>query len=401
MANITIIKKRRVRPRCLTDACKSKRYHGSGFCRPCEHRNNGTELPECLTDGCIFKKRRSSGLCDSCEHKRNGTEPPECLTDGCKSKKHHGSGLCIICERKRNGTQPPDCLTDDCKAKKYYSTGFCELCEHKRNGTQRPPQTCPCNGPICPNTGRHTNCPYGIQYTKKHYDKQCVRCFCATYPNDQRAIMAKIFLHAKEQCVREVLQTAFPEHRWTFDRGFAVGVRQRPDVQLKLPLDNANHRILIVEVDEDSHRTYDCAMERRREEIFQAHTYSTTDIVMIRFNPDAYTDYNGFSHPSCFKYNRISGTVRVDSEQRTQWQVRCEDLISVVDFFMDSSNEIPPPESGRVFFSCEMFYDNIREQDSETLDMARRRRLRKRGIHGVSHAVSHGVAHTVSHGVDS
>lgn len=140
-------------------------------------------------------------------------------------------------------------------------------------------------------------------------------------------------------------------------------------------------RVIIVEVDEDSHRTYDCAKEHERERVFQAHAAEGMKLAMVRFNPDAYTGHDGLFRASCFKYNPKGGTVRVDSDQRAEWAARCDDLVAVVSLLMDpDAGAQPPAEPGRAFFSYELFYDNVSEKDPETLGAARRRlrRLRRK-----------------------
>lgn len=52
----------------------------------------------------------------------------------------------------------------------------------------------------------HAECPYGRYVNSSSgYDDRCVRCFCATFPNDRRAVNAKAYLNAREQAVRKVL----------------------------------------------------------------------------------------------------------------------------------------------------------------------------------------------------
>ena len=322
------------------------------------------------------KRERASTEVMTTQQSKKQKRPP-CATDGCNNqKKYAASGLCWTCHCKQPGKAVPLCTTDGCTAKKNHASGRCATCHSKSLG--KPVK--PCTGSTCPTSRVHTECPYGFNMgsSRGRYGTQCVRCFCATYPDSRQAINAKAYLHAREQTVREVLQAAFPDRRWTFDRAFSVGARQRPDARVNLSQGGEQHRTLIVEVDEDSHRTYDCRKERLREEVFDAHKAVGTEIVMVRFNPDEYTDYGGIFHASCFKYNRASGTVCVDKDRKEEWEERCNDLVAVVSNFMDPSNAVPPPEEGRAVFSCELFYDNISEQDIGTLNAARAR-LRRIG----------------------
>ena len=130
---------------------------------------------------------------------------------------------------------------------------------------------------------------------------------------------------------------------------------------------------MLIEIDEDSHRTYECAKERSREAVFVANSAIGSTIVMIRFNPDAYTDYDGKRHPSCFKFNQSSGTVVVNASQRKQWKERCEALIATVTNFLDPKTEVPPPEPDRVLFSAELFYDDVKGASTVDIERARAR----------------------------
>ncbi|MBE36393.1 MAG: hypothetical protein CMI16_12695 [Opitutaceae bacterium] len=205
-------------------------------------------------------------------------------------------------------------------------------------------------------------CTYDTSITtsSNRYDGRCVKCFCATFPNDPRAVEARKWFKAKEQEVIKALTEFFPEYAWTLDRRFAAGVLERPDALL-----STRRRIVIVEIDEHSHRNETCAYERRREETFQQNKHPNATIAMIRFNPDAYEcAYTGFHHPSCFKFSKVAGQVRVDPDQKQQWQQRLEVLFWRVGCYLDRSHpeyykEVPPAPEGRVFYMEELFYDNV------------------------------------------
>jgi hypothetical protein len=217
----------------------------------------------------------------------------------------------------------------------------------------------------CPGiVGGDGQCPlgYSIQRCERDiYDGRCVRCFCRSFPNDERAKRARGWVHAKEQAVRKVLEAAFPDYNWTFDksstsRTFVVGVntRLRPDARAA-----RGDRVIIVEVDEHSHRSYLCAKEREREQSFVLQNRSKT-VVMIRLNPDAYTDYSGARRPSCFTSpTKEHPTVHVPPKQKKQWRKRCEELVDAVRTLTDPDFELPPKQEDRPLLICELFYDNV------------------------------------------
>ncbi len=206
-------------------------------------------------------------------------------------------------------------------------------------------------------------CAGGGVLAFKRYDWHCVRCFIASYPNDVRAVNAKKFLKAKELAVREYLEATFPQYRWTFDRAFAVGVKERPDALIR-----TRDRILIVEIDENSHDREACGEEREREAIFQRRN-KTADIVMIRFNPDAYVDLvTGKKVPSCFYTSLKENLVTVHPKHKKAWADRLATLANAIRMCIDPTHpdylEVLPPKEDdrgikRAFFSFELFYDNI------------------------------------------
>ena len=203
-------------------------------------------------------------------------------------------------------------------------------------------------------------CAGGGLFAFKLYDFHCVRCFIASYPNDVRAVNAKKFLKAKELAVREYLEAAFPDYKWVFDRAFAVGVKNRPDA-----LTRTRDRILIVEIDENSHIIEACGKEREREAIFQRRN-KTAEIVMIRFNPDAYVDLvTGKKVPSCFYTSPKENLVTVHPKHKGAWAHRLATLANAIRMCIDPTHpdylEVLPPkeDEGRAFFSFELFYDNI------------------------------------------
>ena len=193
------------------------------------------------------------------------------------------------------------------------------------------------------------------------FDGQCVACFCSDKPNDPRAIAARTSVHAKEQAVVAFLKEVFPDHNWTFDKRFVhrtilkgVNTRYRPDARFARA-----DRMIIVEVDELSHRAYKCAKERKREASFVVQNPDKT-VVMVRFNPDAYTDYDGVRQPSCFtRPDKDNETVHVAERQKGQWKRRLEELKHTITNLANPKFELPPKQSDRPLLICELFYDNI------------------------------------------
>ncbi len=96
------------------------------------------------------------------------------------------------------------------------------------------------------------------------------------------------------------LKEKFSGVDWVTDKRVEGGYsRRRPD----LLLDMGSH-VVIVEVDENQHNTYDCTCEHRRMmEISQ--DLNNHHIVMIRFNPDGYICKEKGKLPSPWAYNKL------------------------------------------------------------------------------------------------
>jgi hypothetical protein len=112
-------------------------------------------------------------------------------------------------------------------------------------------------------------------------------------------------------------------------------------------------RVVIVEIDEDSHRGYLCAKERAREAAFVTMSGRESTVVMIRFNPDKYVDYSGRKWPSCF------AQLGVAKKQQAQWDDRVQTLLDTIRYVSDPANELPPKQEERPCLMVELFYDNV------------------------------------------
>jgi hypothetical protein len=216
-----------------------------------------------------------------------------------------------------------------------------------------------CLGPVgC------TECPLGFttQNSKRDvYDGRCVRCFCASFPDDPRAKRARSSVHVREHTTTDELKKHFPDYNWVFDktfshRTFLVGVstRFRPDART-----TQGDRVIIIEIDEQSHRGYLCAKEREREESFVRQNRNKT-VVMIRFNPDSYTDYEGVRHPSCFTDpTKDTQVTHLHPKRKADWQARIQELVNTVRNVLDPKFPLPPKQPDRPLLICELFYDDV------------------------------------------
>ena len=121
---------------------------------------------------------------------------------------------------------------------------------------------------------------------------------------------------------------AFPLVSWVTDKRVADGCsRRRPDLLCDL-----GDQLLMVEIDENQHDTYDSTCENKRlMELSQ--DVGHRPIVFIRFNPDEYVDITGVKHTSCFGTNK-KGIMGVKKNKRVEWAQRLEALRDVVQHWM-------------------------------------------------------------------
>jgi hypothetical protein len=235
-------------------------------------------------------------------------------------------------------------------------------------------------------------CPLGFSVAdgkRDVYDGRCVRCFCASFPDDPRAARARSSVHVREHTTTDELKKHFPDYNWVFDktfshRTFLVGVstRFRPDART-----TQGDRVIIIEIDEQSHRGYLCAKEREREESFVRQNRNKT-VVMIRFNPDEYTDYEGVHHPSCFtRATKEREVPHVPPKRKADWQARIQELVATVRNVLDPKFPLPPKQPDRPLLICELFYDDVMatpedKRIAKALATSKRIGKRKRGVAG-------------------
>ena len=95
--------------------------------------------------------------------------------------------------------------------------------------------------------------------------------------------------------------------------------------------------IIIIEVDENKHDTYDCSCENKRlMEISQ--DVGHRPIVFIRFNPDNYVDKDGKKISSCWKVNGY-GVMQLSKTKMVEWEERITALLLQIQYWVDNTTE--------------------------------------------------------------
>ena len=134
----------------------------------------------------------------------------------------------------------------------------------------------------------------------------------------------------KERDIVERIIEKFPDFGWIADKRIEDGCsKRRPDLLLEL-----GSHIIIVEVDENKHDTYDCSCENKRlMEISQ--DLNHRPIVFIRFNPDDYTDNSGKKIKSCWKLNGY-GVLQITKSKIDEWKARISALQLQIDYWIEN-----------------------------------------------------------------
>ena len=300
----------------------------------CEHRTNKYKCIICTPNSfCIHDKLKTRCInCEGgsiCEHKlRRNT----CII--CKG----GS----ICEHNRRRSRCIECKgTGICEHNRIKSNckecNGSQICEHNKHK-----QYCiSCNGSqLCNHNKQKKNCKqcggsalckstWCESYKNPKYDNYCVFCFINLFPDKPITRNYK----TKEKHIAEKVLEYFPDFTWITDKKVIDGCsKRRPD----LLLDLGSH-IVIIEIDENKHSTYDCSCENKRVmEISQ--DLGHRPIVFIRFNPDGYTDETGNAIKSCWKINNL-GTMQIIKTREPEWNERLENLKKCIHYWIENSTE--------------------------------------------------------------
>jgi hypothetical protein len=162
----------------------------------------------------------------------------------------------------------------------------------------------------------------------KKYEGYCLFCFIHTFPEKPITINYK----TKESAVVQFVLKEFPDFTWTADKKIQDGCsKRRPDLLVDL-----GYQIVIVEIDEDQHKDYDCSCENKR--IMEiSKDLGHRPIVFIRFNPDKYIT-NGTTIHSCWGLNS-KGLCSIKKNKENEWKKRLETLKTQINYWIDTENK--------------------------------------------------------------
>ena len=187
---------------------------------------------------------------------------------------------------------------------------------------------------------KHCKTPLCATVVGNKYKGYCLRCFIHTYPSETVSRNYK----TKETAVADFVKQSYPELIFAFDKTVENGSsKKRPDILLRL-----KNQIIIVEVDENQHQSYDCSCENKRiMEISQDLKFKNT--VFIRFNPDAYYDKDDNKITTCWTPNK-KGILVVEPKKKEDWQNRLDSLKKQIAYWIKN-------KTSKMVETIELFYD--------------------------------------------
>ncbi len=307
------------------DNCRQ--CNGSSFC---EHNKRKNDCKQCNSSQICEHNRfkKCCKLCHGsqiCEHNimRN-----RCRICGGSQICEHDKrkDRCIQCNGKSlciHGIEKYNCI--QCKGS--------QVCEHNKQK-----RYCKlCDGSALCKTA------YCESYKQNIYNGYCLRCFVMLYPENN---LVKNF-KTKERTVSDFIKSFYQNFDWIHDKRISDGCSlRRPDLFLDL-----GYQIIIIEIDENQHETYDCSCENKRMMIL-SQDVNHRPIIFIRFNPDSYTKNDNTDVTSCWKINGHTGLCQIKKSKEKEWTSRLDTLKKQVDYWINNQTE-------KTLEVIHLYYDNF------------------------------------------
>jgi hypothetical protein len=152
----------------------------------------------------------------------------------------------------------------------------------------------------------------------------------------------------KEASVAEFIINNFSNFTWNIDKKIEDGCsKRRPDLMCDL-----GYQVLIIEIDENMHESYDCSCENKR--IMQlSQDVGHRPIVLIRFNPDSYINQNGEKIVSCWGTTQKTGIIKLKNNKQIEWNERLDSLKQQIDYWSNPKNITEKTiEIIQLFYNC-------------------------------------------------
>ena len=337
--------------KCIHDGCKIRpTYNEEGTTKPLYCSTHKLEEmvnvkhKTCIHEGCkiqpSYNKEGSTKPLYCSTHKLEGMIniiSSSCIHEGCKIQpvfNKEGTTKPLYCSiHKLEGMIniiSRTCIHEGCKTIPYYnkegSTKALYCSTHKLEGMVDVKNK-KCKSYLC------------STLVSEKYDGYCLYCYMNFFPDKPVSRNYK----TKEYAVIEFVKTTFPDLTWISDKKILDGCsKRRPDLFLDL-----GYQIIIIEVDENQHTTYDCSCENKRiMELSQ--DVGHKPIVFIRFNPDDYEE-NEIVIKSCWGINK-KGIYVV--KKLKEWDKRLNTLKEQIKYWIHPDNI-----TTKTVETIQLFYD--------------------------------------------
>lgn len=253
-------------------------------------------------------------------HKEAGMENVcaiRCVFSGCSTQPSWGypdekASHCTLHKLDGMVSNYKKCKLEGCEIVPTFNfTGECaEWCEkHKTDGMINV---------------KSSKCNYNGCTTQSNpkYGSFCRYCYFEKYPNTPTVYNYKIKESAFMRKIKDRYQALNP----IFDKKIANGLSNcRPDCLLA-----HNDKIIMTEVDENGHKGYNNEDDRMAK-LHKDLNYQKT--VIIRVNPDKYTDKSGKKIDSCFGFNDDKKVVISD---KLDFEKRSEKVLDMIQYYLDN-----------------------------------------------------------------
>jgi hypothetical protein len=319
----------------------------------------------CYIDGCSKLATHgfpNKGLETCGEHKIKGMKDlkrKECAYNGCDKHASYNvpgrKGKLFCAEHADKETM------DNVKNKKCKKCNdSLAVCNYK--GLKSRIYCCRCRLPdmvnlsktICKNdyildNGEKYECLTEIAHMK--YDGYCTRCFVGLFPN---APITKNF-KTKEVRVYEYIKSMFPDVEIVTDKIISTGFsKRRPDMCIY-----KDEYSIIIEVDEFQHGVYETICENKRMmELFI--DLQNKPLVIIRFNPDAYTNAKNKKINSCWSISKANGMAIINKNKIVDWNNRLNKLKQTLTYYLQN----PPTKELEVQY---LYYNQSTQEDIDDI----------------------------------
>jgi hypothetical protein len=173
----------------------------------------------------------------------------------------------------------------------------------------------------------------------KKYDGYCLFCFIHLFPDVEITRNYK----TKEKHVVDSIKNKFPDFTWISDKKIQDGCsNRRPDLVVDF-----GFNILIIEIDENQHRNYNCENKRT---MLISQDFNHRPIVLIRFNPDNYTNNKNENILGCFKCDN-KGLLIIRNKK--DFEKRLKVLYKQIEYWSNEKNI-----NEKTLYIINLFYDN-------------------------------------------